>query len=214
MWLSHTIQIVAVSRGTSQSASWIPIAVATVSAIGAIAAAIVAAISARRTKQAELQADRILELEKRLAESRAKIFEPMVEAIGRLWEHIAASGPLDAATMKKVALDDIVRFTHWVQIYGSDDSVEAALHFMQASYHEPPPSVITRLLAEMVLATRRELGYPETTVTALEILAMRITDAYTDPSHRADMSDPLNTVFDRYNWQPPWAPIKPLAEGD
>lgn len=185
-------------------ATWIPILVAAVSAIGAIIAATVAAIAAGRTKRAELQADRILELEKRLAESQAKVFEPMVEAVGRLWDHMAAKKPIDPATMKKVALDDIVRFTHWVQIYGSDESVKAALHFMQASYNNPPPTVLTRLLAEMILASRRELGYPDTNVTALDILAMRITDAYTDSKIGADMSDPLDVVFARHSWKPPW----------
>ena len=197
--------------------TWIPIAVAAVSAIGAVVAAVVAAVAASQTKRAELQAERILDLEKRLAESRAKIFEPMVEAVGRLWDHISTNGQTDYETVKTVALDDIVRFTHWVQIYGSDESVEAALHFMQASYNKPPERVLTRLLAEMVLAARRELGYPETSTTAVDILAMRVTDAYTNPEYSADMRDPLDVVFARHSWVPPWSlptSVQSPNEGD
>src|ERR1700684_1403059 len=107
----------------------VPFVVAGVPALGAIGAAGVAARAARRSQSAEARAKRILELEKRLSESRAKIFEPMVEAIGRLWDHIGRGDPIDPETMKTVALDDIIQFAHWVQIYGSDDSVHATTQF-------------------------------------------------------------------------------------
>lgn len=190
-------------------ATWVPIIVAIVSAVGAICAALIAARSARRAKDFELQANRILELEKRLAESRAKIFEPMVEAVERLWDHMAAGKPLDADTLKTVALNDIISFTHWVQIYGSDESVRVALRFMQAVYNSPPPNVLVRLLAELIVATRRDLGYQTTEIGPLEVLGMRITDAYTNEEYRKDLSDPLEAVFARYGWTPPWSPNNP-----
>jgi hypothetical protein len=182
----------------------LPLVAAGVPALGAVGAAGVAARAARRSQAAEAQAKRIRDLEKRLSESRAKIFEPMVEAIGRLWDHIARGDPIDPATMKTVALDDIVRFAHWVQIYGSDDSVRVTTQFMQATFNEAPPNVLVRLMGELIIAARRELGYSDTTIGPLESFAMRITDAYTDPTYRADLTEPLEDVFARHDWTPPW----------
>ena len=185
--------------------SWIAIVVAVVSAAGAIAAAIVAARSAAKTKQAELQAARLLDAEKRLSGLRAEVFEPLVEAIGRLWDAISKKQKIDAQAFDQIAGNDIRRFTQWVQIYGSDEALEAALRFMQATYNPPPEMVLVRLLGELVVAARRELGYPDTRIGALEVLAMRISDAYTNSAYRADLTDPLEIVFARNGWTPPWA---------
>jgi hypothetical protein len=185
--------------------TWVPIAVSGVAALGAIVAAVIAARSATRTKSAELQANRILDLEARLSSSRGKVFEPLVEAVGRLWDHISSDEPMDPDTFDRLAGQDIRRFTHWVQIYGSDDSVEVALQFMQASYHSPPPMVLVRLLGELLVAARRELGYPDTAISSLEVLGMRINDAYTNLDFYADLSDPIELVFSRHGWAPPWS---------
>jgi hypothetical protein len=183
----------------------IPLIAAGVPALGAVGAAGVAAQAAKRSRTAEFQAKRILDLEKRLSDSRAKVFEPMVEAIGRLWDHIESGKPVDPGTMKTVALDDITRFAHWVQIYGSDDSVHATAHFMQASFNSAPSNILVRLMGELIIAARRELGYADTSVGPLESFGMRITDAYTDAHYRADLTDPLDVVFARYQWTPPWS---------
>jgi hypothetical protein len=182
----------------------VPLIAAGIPALGAVGAAGVAARAARRSQAAEAEAKRIRELEKRLSESRARIFEPMVEAIGRLWDHIARGDPIDAETMKTVALDDITQFAHWVQIYGSDDSVLATTQFMQAAFNGAPANILVRLMGELIIAARRELGYSETKIGPLESFAMRITDAYTDPTYRADLTEPLEDVFARHDWTPPW----------
>lgn len=183
---------------------WIPFVAAGVPALGAVGAAGVAAGAAKRSQAAEAEAKRIRDLEKRLSESRAKIFEPMVDAIGRLWDHIARGDPLDPETMKRVVLDDITRFAHWVQIYGSDNSVRTTTQFMQATFNNAPPNILVRLMGELIIAARRELGYPETTIGPLDSFAMRINDAYTDPTYRADLTEPLEDVFARHDWTPPW----------
>jgi hypothetical protein len=191
---------------------WVPVIVAGVSAAGALGAAVVAGVAASRTKAAELGATKAVELEKRLSSSRTEVFEPLVEAVGRLWDHIATGKPMDPPTFEQIAGAPIRRFTHWVQIYGSDDAVRASLRFMQGTYGGAPPLVLVRLLGDLIVAARRELGYADTEIRAVEVLAMRITDAYTSPEYYADLTDPLETVCARHGWRPPWSQPVDAAE--
>jgi hypothetical protein len=183
-----------------------PVLAAGIPAVGAVTAAGFAAREARRSKAAELQATQILELERRLSEARQKVFEPMVEAIGRFWEHIASGKPLDEATTKAIVLDDIFRFAHWVQIYGSDEAVRATVQFMQALWVKAPANILVRFQGELIIAARRELGYRDTEIEPIDSFALRFNDAYTDQAWRADMTDPLEVVFERHDWTPPWLP--------
>jgi hypothetical protein len=64
-------------------ATWVGIGIAVIAAAGSIAAAVISSRSASRAKAAELQAARIHELESRLAESKAKVYGPMVRFQGR-----------------------------------------------------------------------------------------------------------------------------------
>ncbi len=183
---------------------WIPVIVASLSALGAVVAAAIAGRSAGRTKKAEIEASRIVELERRVSISRAEIFEPMVAALLRVWDLTSDGQTGDADAFEEAAGADIRRFMHWVQIYGSDEAVRVSLRFMQAIYHSPPPNIVMRLIGELIVVARRELGYPETDITALEVLGMRITDVYTDPEIYADLTQSLPRVFARYDWTPPW----------
>ena len=56
---------------------------AVVIAVVSAAAAIFAAWEARRSKTAEIRATEVLDLERRLSDARQKVFEPMIEALGR-----------------------------------------------------------------------------------------------------------------------------------
>lgn len=177
---------------------WIPVIVSVVAASGAITAAVASSRAAARSS-------RIMELERRLSESRAQVFEPMVEALLRIWDLTASGRSGDEKAYEEAAGQDLRRFVHWVQIYGSDDSVMVAHRFMQALYHDPPPNVVMRLIGELVLVARRELGYADTEITPIELLGMRITDVYTDANIRADLTLPLDEVFTRHSWTPPWS---------
>lgn len=181
-----------------------PLLAAGIPALGAVVAAGYAGREARRSKAAELQASRILDLERRLSESRQKVFEPMVEALGRFVDSIGQGQNADPDTLKEILLDDLFRFAHWVQIYGSDEAVHATMHFMQALWAQAPANILIRLQGELILAARRELGHPSTEVKPVENFAMRINDAYTDMAWRADLSDPIDVVFARHKWTPPW----------
>jgi hypothetical protein len=98
---------------------------------------------------------------------------------------------------------------NWVQVYGTDDTVLASMHLMQAMYHGCPPLVLSRLFGELILQLRRELGDADTALGLADILAIRMNDAYTDSEHLANLSDPLDEVLARYGWTAPWLGAPP-----
>jgi hypothetical protein len=157
-------------------ASWIPF-------IGAVIAAVVAGRYALRAKTAEFQANRVLELERRLAASKADVFEPMVEALGRVFELTAQGKSADEDAFEEAAGPQFRRFVHWVQVYGADETVLTVHKMMQAFYSSPPSEVVLRLMGELLVAARRELGHPDTKIDALDLMGIRINEL---------------------SWEPPW----------
>jgi hypothetical protein len=112
--------------------------------MGAVTAAVVAGRSATRAKRAELDATRIADLERRLAAARTEVFEPFVEAIGLFFDSI--NGQASASELSEILTKPLLRFINWAQIYGSDDTVRAAMHFMQGTFHDAPEFVGIRLI--------------------------------------------------------------------
>lgn len=188
---------------------WIPVLVALVSAVGAATAAVIAGRSASRTKAAELAAARILDLERRQSQSRAEVFEPLIEALFRVWEIAKDDAGDDADRFEREVGADLRRFIHWVSIYGSDDAVRMAQRFMQASYHDPPPHILIRMIGDLIVTARRELGYADTGIGPLEVLGMRINDVYDDEVTFRVLTDPFEVVAARLGWVPPWTRAVP-----
>jgi hypothetical protein len=184
--------------------SWVAVAVAVLSALGAIAAAVIAGMAAARTKKAEIDAARLVELEKRLATTKEVAFEPFVVAVGRFFDGVGQD--LSPEELFEILGQPLRDFMNSVQIYGSDDTVRAAMHLMQAMYHDAPPLVQSRLLGDLLLQLRRELGDPGTAIGSADMLGIRMNDAFTDPEHHANLSDSLDKVFARHSWTPPWLP--------
>jgi hypothetical protein len=112
-------------------ATWVPLIVAVLSAL-------LAGYFTNRSRSAEFQAQRILDLERRLAASKGEIFQPFIEAIGRFWERIAQDGDVPPNWAEKNVLPHFQRFGHWVQVYGSDDSARLYHRYMQAIFHDAP----------------------------------------------------------------------------
>jgi hypothetical protein len=189
------------ASGASGPAAWITISVAGIAAAAAITAAIVAALSARSTKRLELQAQRARELESRISERKIDIYKPMIELLGSLISG-TASGTQPVApgdNSKKIA-----EFSTWITIYGSDDTIRTYHNFMQAAFHQAPTLIGSRLFAEFLLAARRDIGYPDTSITALQLMGMRINDLYTEDEYRLAMSLPFEELCRRQHWEPPW----------
>jgi hypothetical protein len=176
--------------------TWIPVIVAVVSAL-------LAGYYARKTKSVELQAQRLMELERRVAASKSQVFEPLLEAIGEFWARIGR-GEDATKWAEKNFVPVFVRFSHWVQVYGSDESVRIVHRYMQALYHDVPSEVTMRLLAELVIAARRELGLPETDIDAVDVMGIRITDIYEDGTPLPWASLPEEELYKHAEWTPPW----------
>lgn len=172
---------------------WIPVVVAVVSAL-------ISGYFAQRSRAAELQGQRIVDLEKRLAAAKGEVFEPLIEAIGRLWDRIAKGDDVPPQWFETA----FSRFGHWVQVYGDDESVRAYHRYMQAIYANAPVTVTMRVLGELILVARRELGRPDTSIDAADIMGIRITDLYEDGVPVAWARLPLDEVFASEGWVPPW----------
>jgi hypothetical protein len=186
--------------------SWLP---AVAGAIGAIAAAFVAAVFAKRARESETSAQRFADLEKRLATSKAEIYEPLIEMLRNLFDSTVTKKEQMPETE---LLETISRFTAWVQIYGSDEVVREMRKFMQVAFHEPPAFVSLRYYAQLVLAIRRDLGDPRTEVNLTDLLAMRITDIYEGEEQLARaLSLPEGEFLELHNWTPPWHGMPPQS---
>jgi hypothetical protein len=75
---------------------------------------------------------------------------------------------------------------------------------MQAAFNHAPMLVTSRLYAELILASRRDIGYPDTNVTALHIMGMRVTDMYSEAQYRRAMRLPFEELCREQGWTPPW----------
>ncbi len=137
------------------------------------------------------------------------MFENLIEMLIKLWDKdkLNSQSPQDQHEIS----ERLQRYLHWVQVYGSDEAVRASVRFMQTIYTEPPAEIVVRMSGELVTTVRRELGDSDTTITALEVMATRVSDAYTNDEYYAALTDPLETVFARYEWTPPWAAREALV---
>ncbi len=114
-------------------ATWIPV-------LAACVPALIAGYYANRARTAELEAQRLLELERRVAASKGKVFEELVEAITLFWNEVPKRGgePIPPEWFEEHVLPHLKSFTDWVQIYGTDDSVRLYHRYMQATYADAP----------------------------------------------------------------------------
>lgn len=194
--------------GAGGPAEWITILLAGIAASTAIIAAIVAALSARSTKQLELRTQRTRELESRISERKIDVYKPMIELFGSIMSN-AAHGV--QASPEEVT-PKIAEFATWITIYGSDETVEIYHNFMQAAFSQAPGLITSRLYAEFILAARRDIGYPDTSVTALQIMGMRVNDLYSEAEYRRAMDLSFEELCRQEKWTPPWVKTRKDAK--
>jgi len=174
---------------------WVPL----VPALGAVAAAVTAGVFSARARSAQASAERTLELERRLATSKQEIYKPLVDLFRRVLDSsTSGSKPLS----DKAMIETLSQFISWVQIYGSDQAVRAVQKFMQTVYSGPPPLVVMRHYGELLLAIRRDIAHPETSVTLVDLLAMRVTDIYAEWADELSLDE--EAFYVRHQWSPPW----------
>jgi hypothetical protein len=172
---------------------WIPVWVALIPTV-------LAGLFAYRTKRSEIRAQSRIEAERRIAVSRGETFEPLIERIGEMLDKISRGEDVSQAWTDEEFTPTLLKFLRWVQIYGSDEAVWSAHRLMQGINNKPPSNVLPLLLADIILAARRDLANPETRVTLLDVLGLRITDIYEHPW----AAQSLEELCRSENWVPPW----------
>jgi hypothetical protein len=182
------------------------IAIAAVPAIAAVLAAIIAARSARRATAAQAETDRLRHLEERVAGQKYEVYRPMLELLQDMLN------PELAEKVTNQAGERIAQFATWIAIFGSDEAVVAYRNFMQASFHNAPPTVAIRLYGDLFIAARRDMGDPKTQLSATDVMAIRINDIY-ETEMVADTTLPLTELFAKYGWQAPWLQLNANSTG-
>lgn len=180
--------------------TWVLLVVAGITATASIAAAVVAGVFARRARVAEAEAAHLRSLEERLASTKADVYRPMIDMLRKATHPLPGEKQPDG----KEIMIKTAEFANWVSIYGSDEAVRAFHRFMQAFYSSAPGLVSVRLHSEFVLAARRDLGYPDTDLTALDLLGLRINDVYKGQSSYDIGALPFLDLCRKYDWEPPW----------
>lgn len=178
---------------------WVTTIVSGLPAIAAITAAVLAGRFAKRARVVEIEAQRLRDLEARLADKKYDVYRPMMEMLGAVFVTQGEKAP-----EKEVSVEKLSEFAQWISIYGSDEAVRSYRNFMQSAFHSPPPEIYLRIYADFVIAARRDMGLPSTDLTAIEILGMRLTDLYASPKFYDIASRPFEEVCAQYDWQPPW----------
>ena len=173
------------------------------SSIGAVLAAGIAGFFAIRAKSAEVRAQRVRDLEARLAKSRYEVYEPILELFREMFLQGKAGSQAQVAKASPKQIQAQSRFNTWIQMYGSDEAVLAYHRFMQAIYKTGPSPIVMRYYAEFILAARRDLGDPSTAVTPTDLLGILLTDIHTT-GLREDLEISEDALHSKYEWDPPW----------
>jgi len=153
---------------------------------------------ASRARAADNQSARLRELDARTAERKYATYEPMLKVLG----DALTKGRSDSAAegMAKV----VPEFMTLVCMLGSDDVVQAFFRFQKASGADAPSEITFRLVADFLVAVRRDIAVPDTRITGTELMGMRITDFYDRQDWPGVFNDDFDDVCKRLGWAPPW----------
>ncbi|MDN5812370.1 MAG: hypothetical protein L0H40_04930 [Micrococcaceae bacterium] len=179
---------------------WTQIVIVSIPAIASIIAAVRAAKAAGAAQGAQDEAARIRALEERVAGHKYDAYKPMLQTLGDMLT--PGRGEKAAKTMEQV----LPNFLTYISIWGSDEAVTAFFRYrLSASTGQQPPSVITiRLVADFITAARRDLAWPESQITGLESIGMRINDLHEHPEMIEAFSLNFDELAAKHNWTPPW----------
>lgn len=176
---------------------WVQILIAGLPAVLSFIAASISIQSANKARTAEQEATRMRALEERSAEKKYEMYKPFLQNFG------------DALTPGKTekALEEmeetIANFQSFVTVWGSDEVVKAYFRFRTASPLDPPPLVTMRLMSDLMVAIRRDIAWPETGLSGVHIIGMRINDLHNQPQFLSAFEKPLRDVFKEQKWEPP-----------
>lgn len=177
---------------------WLQLIALGVPVLVSVFSAIWATRSARRAQAAEHEAARLRALEDRVAQKKFELYQPFVKAIGDMLTPSRSEQTL--ANLEDVMAD----FQTFVSIWGSDEAVEAFFRYRVGSSKEPPSQISIRLMADFLLAVRRDVAWPDTKLTGIETIGMRINDLTDHPELMEAMTMPLDELAAKYNWELPF----------
>ncbi len=205
------------TAGGGGPAIWVALLLAVIPAVAAVIAAVVAARSAKAAKRGEAEAQHVRDLENRISERKYETYKPMLEMLGDVFSQAKTSR--EAIADGDVNTDKFVSFAKWIIIFGSDEAI-AAYHNLTTSFnYKPPIQISLRLVADFILAARKDIGYPDTKVTGIQLTALRLNDFYEqgDEMHQI-MTFPLPEACKLAGWKMPWSsmnarPTVPLNGG-
>ena len=202
------------SGATSTAASsawWLLLLVSLVPAVAAIISAVIAARAAHRARTAEGEASRLRDLDERNSARKYETYQPMIEL---LRDALTSAQPGKEPPSNEIVLQRTSEFATWIAIFGSDEAVTAFRNYLQAAYHDAPGPVGLRLYADFVVAARKDIAWPSTAVTALELLGLRINDLHDELQNYEMATLPLEQLAAREGWTVPWlaAPTTQTSE--
>jgi ABC-type sugar transport system substrate-binding protein len=182
----------------SDAQLWVSIVTIGVPAVASIIAAVTAGRYASKARLAEGKAARLHALEERTAQLRREMYEPVIETLGDLMGQQTRAQAM--TTMESV----IVKFQNFVVVWGSDEVVTAFYRFRRASALNPPAAITIRLTAELLLAMRRDLAWPDSKITSLEVMGSRISDLQKGSELEGAFTLPFDKLAAREGWTLPW----------
>lgn len=194
--------------GGMTAGEWTAIVVAILAAAASIAATVIAARTQRSVSLALAEAERLRAMEARNDERKYVVYKLMVDHLHFiLLNNDVELPPDELERVRRMGID----FGTWLSVFGSDDALQAYHNWCQCfvfqpaySYPPPPWPVVYRLMADLLLVARHDIGRPDGAVARRELLGLRLTNMYVEADVLAALALPLDEVFQRNNWQPPW----------
>lgn len=179
----------------------VTVAIGAFGACAAVIAAIIAGASAISVKRSETTAQRIRDLENRIFEPKRDAYRPMIEKMSDIFDpDKAALNALDPTEFNEMANQFMIRLT----MFGSDEAIKAFHKVTQAAVRHAPDRVVGRLFVDFVISVRRDIGYPGTKVTPLDIFGMRAYDLYSTTEVYESMHLSFVNLCNKDGWSAPW----------
>jgi hypothetical protein len=177
---------------------WLQIIALVVPAAVAIFSAVWATRSAKRAQQAEHESARLRALEDRVAEKKYALYQPFLQTLS----DILTPSRKDAAM---AGMEDvIVDFSAFVTVWGSDEVVENFYRWRVSANSSPPPMVTMRLMADLLIAVRKDIAWPDTRAPMLHMIGHRINDITDHPEMVEALTLPWDKFLQTQDWQPPF----------
>lgn len=177
---------------------WLQIITLIVPAAIAIFSAVWASYSARKAQQAESESARLRALEERVAEKKFDVYKPFVDAMGDMLTPKRTAAAM--ADFENVVAD----FQNWVIVFGSDEVVDAFFRYRTAANYDPPYMVTFRLMADLLMAIRRDVAAPDTQLLGIHMIASRLNDIADYPELQGNLSMPLAKLIEQEGWDAPF----------